>query len=56
MGTILKFQFYIGDITSEIYEYDLDEYEDMGDLIAEMEQDRIEWTFSQINTGYTQIS
>jgi pantothenate kinase len=49
---IHKFRFFVNDIESEIFEYDENDFEDYDDLIYQMEQDRIDWIFDNINSGY----
>ena len=50
--TIYKFQFWVNDIESEIYEYDLEDYDDYDDLIHNREMDRVAWVFDNIDSGY----
>lgn len=50
-----KFKFWVGDIESEAFKYKSKDYNSYEDLIFQMEQDRTEWTFDQIDSGYTEI-
>lgn len=50
-----KFKFYVNDIESEIFEYNIDDYEDEEMLLWDMENDRMNWVLLQIETGYIEI-
>ncbi len=52
---IYKFQFYVNDIYSEIFEYDLDDYIDLEDLMNSMENDRTDFIFENMVSGYIEI-
>lgn len=52
---IRKFKFYLDDKESEIYEYDTNTYIDNEDLMSDMENDRNDWVYSVIDTGYIEI-
>ena len=52
---IRKFKFYLDDKESDIYEYDTEEYDDEQSLIWDMEDDRNDWVYSIIDTGYIEI-
>lgn len=54
--TIYKFKFWVNDIESEIYEYDLEDYDDYDDLLQDVEMDRVAWVFDNIDSGYTPIN
>lgn len=49
---MIKVKFYCNEIESEIYEYE--DYTDKNDenFLDEMEQDRLDWIFNVIATGY----
>lgn len=50
-----KFKFFVNGEESEIYEYNEADYDSYDDLLFAMEQDRIEWTFAYIHSGYIKI-
>ena len=54
--TIYKFKFWVNAIESEIYEYDLQDFDNYEDLIEVMEMDRVAWVFDNIDSGYTLIN
>lgn len=49
---MIQVKFWVNDLESKVYEYEKYIDKNDEDFINEMEQDRIEWIFSQINTGY----
>jgi hypothetical protein len=51
---MLKVKFWVNNIVSETYQYDYESEHD-DNFINEMEQDRIDFILSQIETGYTII-
>lgn len=53
--TIYRFQFYVNDIYSEIFEYDLDDYIDLEDLMNSMENDKTDFIFENMVSGYIEI-
>lgn len=52
---IRKFKFYIDNKESEIYEYNTDDFYNTDDLFFQIEDDRNEWMYQIINTGYIEI-
>lgn len=55
-STIHKFKFYVNDIESEVFEYDENNYKSYEDLTEAMEQDRVEWIFNNIDSGWIKIN
>jgi hypothetical protein len=52
---MIQVKFYVNGIESETHEYDYESQND-DDFINEMEEDRLDFIFSQIETHYTIIS
>jgi hypothetical protein len=52
---IHKFKFWLNEIESEIFEYEEDENTSYVDIVEQMEADRLEWIFNNIDTGYEKI-
>ena len=51
----MKVKFYVNDIESEIFEYYEKDYDSYEDMIAEIEEDRNEFVYRNISTGWIEI-
>lgn len=51
----MKVKFYVNDIESEIIEYNEKDYNSYEDMIENIEEDRNEFVYQNINTGWIKI-
>ena len=51
----MKVKFYVNDIESEIIEYNEEDYNSYEDMIETIEEDRNEFVYRNIDTGWIKI-
>lgn len=51
----MKIKFYVNDIESEIIEYYEEDYDSYEDMVQNIEEDRNEFVYRNINTGWIKI-
>lgn len=51
----MKVKFYVNDIESEIIEYNEEDYDSYEDMIETIEEDRNEFIYRNIDTGWIKI-